>query len=853
MSDVKRGRLVWSKDRKRRLIVFPTKKGESPPSVFDLDQLAAALRSRGEDVVEVDLELLAGKPVKIRPVGEAWSAAPAPPPPAPARPVPGQPAGRHGQRSQPAGPAPGPALRGEFHNPYNFVPAPPRSVGHPNLGDAKEEDLAGHDRYVAGRYSGVTRVNLTAMTPLLIVDAARATEDAHGHKTFPVRIGADGRPYLPPTSVKGMLRSAFEAITNSRFGVFAGHDERLAYRMPAAEGLRLVPVRVEQGPTGLQLRILRGTSAVGQGGKPVGGDPMYAAWLPRYKPGPAAAPAYPDGAPASGAEVFCWVELVRHHRWDRRGNRHVLDFTYWRVRVAAKSSKTLGTAPAASPVPPPRSGDSWHEPVPGTLTEVRGWVYVTNQNVNRKHDERVFFDDAPAPTYLPLTPELERSWGELIRNYQAIHVRDLAKRDAAKPRRRYDEYLGREPGQTAWSLHVYRRGADKLGPGDLAYAEVAVDGRGSVTAVTALYPVMISRGLHEAAPRDLVNATLLPAQNRSELSPADRVFGWVNQDGAGAYRGNLRVGPVVCRTPPEGALLDASAYPIPLAILGEPKPQQARFYVGETQNGDAQPPGRVKLAAGYRRGKGLRGRKVYAHHKGLPDGYWDRPEDDRTQIVASGWFQEYRRPHKATAQGRAILPGPDGTFELQTGAAAEQRDDQNRSVSGWVKPGTEFIMDLHISNLSNFELGALLWLLRLPPDHYHRLGGGKPLGFGSVRLELDAAGTDIRDGAEWERWYTTLAPAGPGPDGREARVEALRAECTGAFEQTVRNAPFLSAFLAAARGFGMPVHYPRSTPAPHPEGRAYEWFVNNDREQHGTCLGVPLGDLGNDPGLPYLG
>ncbi len=103
-------------------------------------------------------------------------------------------------------------------------------------------------------------------------------------------------------------------------------------------------------------------------------------------------------------------------------------------------------------------------------------------------------------------------------------------------------------------------------------------------------------------------------------------------------------------------------------------------------------------------------------------------------------------------------------------------------MSGWVKPGAEFTLDLHISNLSKFESGQFR-LLRLPPDHYHRLGGGKPLGFGSIRLEFDMGGTDVRDGADWERWYSTFTSPEPEPGG----LETLRAECTQAFEQTVEK------------------------------------------------------------------
>jgi len=40
------------------------------------------------------------------------------------------------------------------------------------------------------------------------------------------------------------------------------------------------------------------------------------------------------------------------------------------------------------------------------------------------------------------------------------------------------------------------------------------------------------------------------------------------------------------------------------------------------------------------------------------------------------------------------------------------------------------------------ELGALLWVLDLPEGHHHKIGMGKPLGLGSVAIELNLILTD---------------------------------------------------------------------------------------------------------------
>jgi len=55
-----------------------------------------------------------------------------------------------------------------------------------------------------------------------------------------------------------------------------------------------------------------------------------------------------------------------------------------------------------------------------------------------------------------------------------------------------------------------------------------------------------------------------------------------------------------------------------------------------------------------------------------------------------------------------------------------------------VKPGVHFAFTIRFENLSDIELGALLWTLALPGSegktYCHKLGMGKPLGMGSIHL-----------------------------------------------------------------------------------------------------------------------
>jgi len=786
--------------------LFNVAQGEVSQSVLD--------RLQELNGKEIEFERVGGQPKKIREAGGEFI------PPG---------AKQHGgtarqpeasaPRAQPLSRSAGSARQERrFHNPYNFIPAPPRKPEDPDLGDSEPVK---QDRYEAGRYTGCIRVRMKVVTPLLVLDPENRRELENGHQIFPVLRSPDGKPLIAASGVRGMLRSAYEAITNSRFCRFSDeYKSRLAYRMEAREGLRMIPARISGG----KIHLLTGTSKVKEDGAPDG--PMYAAWLPVYGVSQRDQQGRVRADLGHENRVSAWVELVQHHRWDAKEKRHIKDFQFWRVGVVATGQEELGDAPEPSKPPPDRPGSSRYEPLGKVRLVKEGFVCRTNRNINRKHDERVFFQDEEGEKLnpFPLTEKLEKQWQELIENYQRLHADEIAQRRSrgVSP----DEYRGHEPGQTAWSRHVYDPQYRELRDGTLCYARLDRDKK----QVEALFPVMISRELYQCSPWDLLPESLRPAKEIHELSPADRVFGWVRSEPTSARqervaaRGLVRVGPVRCET--EDAIANFHQ-PLPLAILSTPEPQQGRFYVAKSPQGEAQESGRTKVQAGYCSGKGLRGRKVYPHHRNLSDRHWENPLEDRTQQGPP--YQEYRRPQRN---------------------GEEQLDNQNRSVCGWVKAGTEFTFDLYVENLSLVELGALLWLLKLPEEHYLRLGGGRPLGFGSVRLDIGSC--DLRTPEGLKRWYSGWHCKDAEGDPTDSAIKAFQAAVQRAYAPKAEGfeaVPFIAAFLRACRGFDdeLPIHYPRVTPAPDPAGENYRWFVENERQGR-----YALPDLVDDPGLPLL-
>ncbi len=790
MTDVLKGKLVVISTKNKGddglRVTFPTKKGGmSNPTLIPKDQLHPELAKKVTvelNQLDIELELEGGQPRRIRAIGANWSESLA--------------AENNAEQE---------GEMGDFHNPYNFIPAPPRKIDHSDLGD---HSPVGHGVYHSDRWSGHITITLRTVTPLLIADAARAlpVQGAVDHKSYPIRIDANDKPYLPPTSIKGMLRSAYEAVTNSRLSVFEKHSDRLAYRMPANIGLEMVPARVENG----ELHLYTGTSQIGNEGKPQGS--MYAAWLPRYnrQNGQVSGSAVRyqgnnQQLPSHGDKVTVWLEKYGKYRTPQCDGNPI--FTYWRVRSIARLGDNIGNQP--------NEGNAFgrHAPIGDSMKKVDGFVCVTNKNIDGKHDERVFFSSSQ-PTKVALTEELTKKWKELIKNYQDIHSAEINSGQLRPPALQH----------SVWSRHVTGGEREqKLSDKTLLYAHV--EKKNGQIVVKDLYPVMITRGLFINAPEQLLDPSLQPAITKDNLSPADRVFGWVNQDGKGAYKGNIRIGNVQCLS--NHAIERFGDLGFPLAILGQPKPQQFRFYTAQSKQGQAMN-GNTSKAKGFSADKGLRGRKVYPHHQGLPNNHWNNPVEDRTRQNNNGYHQEYRRP---AYQG-------------------VERDNQNRSIQAWVKPNIEFSFRVDVTNLSNFELGALLWLLVLPENSYHRLGSGKPLGFGSIRLDIDWNQTDLRIGSQWRDYYQSLLPIANKSASPQLAIDKFKQEVGTAYGNgEFDKVSFIKGLLRSTQGYSdsLPIHYPRETVNPKPEGEAFKWFTSNESND-GCKLSLP--NISSDRGLP---
>ncbi len=108
-----------------------------------------------------------------------------------------------------------------FINPYSFV-----SLGS----DVQRAEP------VDGTLSGKIKVSLIVRTPLAIPDTENVTTDEIGHKTFPF-FRVDDKPVIPGSQIRGMLRSAYETLSNSCLSVNNNNILSARHANPGNPGL----------------------------------------------------------------------------------------------------------------------------------------------------------------------------------------------------------------------------------------------------------------------------------------------------------------------------------------------------------------------------------------------------------------------------------------------------------------------------------------------------------------------------------------------------------------------------------------------------------------------------------------
>lgn len=697
-------------------------------------------------------------------------------------------------------------MTGYFANPYNFVPFSTEmrklNATPPPFGEGR---ATGADRSHPGRFSAKLTVRFRTVTPLLAMELV--SKDPNSSAVYSVRRDANHRPLLRGASVKGLIRSLYEQVTGSRLGVF-NHPNPLSVRAAAESAVHLTMVKVDRHDAGERLLSFREQPSL---------VPVVAPHTPVLS---VAIPRNDIAGRRFGDSVYVWLQLQEHDepaREVRRGTRTTtvgpVRFVSW--ETIASPSLELPAYPTVARAPrSPHKTAVDGEP----LLLVQGTLHNTGRTIRGKHHERLFVDrivgrgpdltlDADVDRLAPVFVTVPAADYDIVVSTWQGKLEGFATEVPASNR-----VGGADP--VTVPAYVTDRPRWATLPEGLTLYFRTKDGR------IQLYPALITREALAESPAALLGEALRPAQHQDQLTAAERLFGWVAGSDGGtdkAIRGRLRVGGVECVTDPSEGPEGPRKRPVDqnawrLATLNSPKPSHARFY---TRTKDGSPLHGRARSEGYQATDRLAGVKVYPHHGGLPEGYWQLPK--------GGWEAGKDQPH------------PQGAGRYRNFLAAEGTPrDVSFAIRDWVEPETEFLTTVYVQDVTRAELTALLWVLNVsapasqPAEQWHlKLGQGKPLGFGSITMWVDWNASEIRTTEERATRYRSLTTA-PSPNQSTGWLKSVAG--FDAMLQSRAPAKYL-ALLAAARGTELPVYYPRVGDVGElaPQAETYQWFVENEK------------------------
>lgn len=182
--------------------------------------------------------------------------------------------------------------------------------------------------------------------------------------------------------------------------------------------------------------------------------------------------------------------------------------------------------------------------------------------------------------------------------------------------------------------------------------------------------------------------------HEKDIDLAEAIFGYtksgdISEGKQRAYAGRIFVNDARLMPNQRDVLMDGGTMLTP-QILGSPKPTTFQHYLVQP---DAREKRNLKHYASETPAETvIRGHKLY----------WHRDNVTRRDIEI-----EADKRERAVTQLTGIKP---------------------------VRAGIRFNFRIHFENLNSVELGALLWVLNLPEKHYPKLGMGKPLGMGAVKI-----------------------------------------------------------------------------------------------------------------------
>lgn len=292
----------------------------------------------------------------------------------------------------------------------------------------------------------------------------------------------------------------------------------------------------------------------------------------------------------------------------------------------------------------------------------------------------------------------------------------------------------------------------------------------------------IPRLRYKFSPLDLVSEEFRPGDSLKNLSFSERLFGTTGdntkkdeekKDELVALSGRVFFEDAKNYKP---EMID-NGNPVTLKAFGEPHPTLTTFYLDNIEKN-------------YNENKGvsIRGRKFYWHHKekiGKP-------------------FSEYRKSVE-------MPKDKNGQNKFAYNSSLELMDINN-----------EFEFNVNFENLTDEELGVLIYAIELEDGLLHKIGKGKAFGFGSCKIEIKEFLLENKD-----KYKDFLIE----PFEKESKKEDYinKAKEKRYFDENRKNIKELKAILSKTNDLDF-------SESPFPEDinkkgetNSLNWFVNNKK------------------------
>ena len=737
-----------------------------------------------------------------------------------------------------------------FHNPYHFIPVhgngslddkPVTDFIQGAEGDSEKAGRLTHDRYHVGMdtgcvYSGRLLYRLETKSPTVVGSKQEKPNPESHTQVEPFEL--DNEPALPASTLRGMLSGVIEASSNSALRVL--DNIKYSVRARTTESLPYIGLLVavdSNGKTILKVRpICLPTFPLRDNGRvqlePIHTRLFTADVLRQHTP----LRVFLNGYRRAGNEI----EVVAGSFLDNSAlvSSSADHNNYWYMQllnfpiingvinsvagghISQNGGRNFLTAREGTGMPINQSQfdaltDTEKQAYTRGFLRILG-IHNREENIPRTKKHELFI---PYPPLMENVPLMNADLA--VNNF---HILADQRTDGDK-----NKDLPYQVKGANRNANTVRDGDRlRLRDGDIVYFEPDTVNPRMVKelAISSIWRKGINDKTHKFF--EDISKELLPFNPKREtISIAEQMFGFVEDIGkkneraedaeaAKALRSRLRFA--------DGRLSPGQNTPpyyldeVTLKILASPKPPCPDLYFTPKAG-----PGHIPKSQVKKRDHTVMGRKRYLHHK----------EHIQQQADASGRkFWETSRPEELEKLKSNVKP---------------------------LREGLVFFSHIDFDNLNSLELGLLLHALSPTPDFSHKLGMGKSLGLGTMKVEaaglfwvdrqkrydkddlfglryhqiwtsaLSAGGAGNPFPAEWRQQY----PREAAEAGNASVVKISQAEIdtlvTGVINRIDPNIAQALKLIGEPGHIRYPVHTPQLT-GNDLEKETFQWFVN--QQQH---------------------